>query len=42
MKTYLDCIPCVLRQALEASRLSTDDEKVQREVLDKVMSFLVK
>lgn len=41
MKTYLDCIPCVLRQALEASRLSTDDEKVQREVLDKVMLFLI-
>lgn len=37
MQTYLDCIPCFVRQALDASRLATDDgqihEKVVREVL---------
>ena len=36
MKTYLDCIPCFFRQALEAARLATDDEVKQREVLNRV------
>lgn len=40
MKSNLDCIPCFLRQALEASRMATDDEEVQREVLDEVMDIL--
>jgi len=40
MDTYLDCLPCFLRQALEASRMATDDERKQREVLDKVMQEL--
>jgi uncharacterized protein with ATP-grasp and redox domains len=37
MKTSLDCIPCFLRQALEAARFMTDDpvihERIIREVL---------
>lgn len=40
MRTYLDCLPCFLRQALEASRMATKDEKVQRRVLDSVMGRL--
>ncbi|MFP4141893.1 MAG: damage-control phosphatase ARMT1 family protein [Thermoplasmata archaeon] len=40
MKSNLDCIPCFLRQVLEASRMATDDEEVQREVLDEVMDIL--
>lgn len=36
MRTYLDCIPCFFRQALEAARISTRDEKLQKEVLDRV------
>lgn len=36
MKTYLDCIPCFFRQALEFSRLSGAGEKVQRRSLDAV------
>jgi len=40
MKSNLDCISCFLRQALEASRMATDDEEVQREVLDEVMDIL--
>ncbi|MBS3817640.1 MAG: DUF89 family protein, partial [Candidatus Thermoplasmatota archaeon] len=40
MKSNLDCIPCFLRQALEASRMVTDDEKTQREVLNKSMDIL--
>jgi len=37
MKTYLECFPCFLRQALEAARLATDDETIQRMVLNQVM-----
>ena len=40
MKTYLDCIPCFFRQALAAARTSTDDEIVQRHVLNSV-SFMI-
>jgi damage-control phosphatase, subfamily I len=36
MKTYLDCIPCFFRQALAAARTSTDDEIIQRQVLNSV------
>lgn len=42
MKAYLDCIPCFVRQSLEAARMATDDEEVHREVLDKVMKDLRK
>ncbi|KFD40888.1 hypothetical protein HY02_07355 [Peptococcaceae bacterium SCADC1_2_3] len=40
MKIYLDCYPCFLRQALEASRIANADEKTQREVLTSVMKVL--
>jgi uncharacterized protein with ATP-grasp and redox domains len=40
MKTYLDCLPCFLRQALEASRMATEDVRIQRKVLDSVMERL--
>ena len=40
MKTYLDCIPCFVRQSLEAARMATDDEDVHKEVLDKVLKDL--
>jgi hypothetical protein len=40
MKAYVDCIPCFLRQALEAARMATDDEEVHKEVLRKVMEYL--
>jgi uncharacterized protein with ATP-grasp and redox domains len=42
MKSFLDCIPCFLRQSLEASRMATDDETVQEIVLKKVMKYLQK
>ena len=40
MKTYLDCYPCFLRQALEASRMVGADERQQRLVLDRVLDLL--
>jgi uncharacterized protein with ATP-grasp and redox domains len=36
MKTGLDCIPCFFRQALAAVRMATDDEIIQRRVLNSV------
>ena len=40
MKTYLDCFPCFMRQALFAARISTNDVKLQREVLNRVADEL--
>ena len=36
MKIQLDCFPCFMRQALSATRMATDDETIQREVIDRV------
>ncbi len=36
MKTCLDCISCFFRQALEASRMVSDDEALHKEVLQEV------
>ena len=41
MKTYLDCFPCFLNQALRAARIATDDEKKIKKVLDEVGMMLV-
>jgi len=38
MKTYFDCIPCFVRQTLEAVRFATNDQAVQEQVLRKVLS----
>jgi len=40
MKTYLDCIPCFFRQALEAARLSGANEKMQKEILHRLAEKL--
>jgi len=40
MKTYLDCLPCFMSQALRAARIATDDEKKIKEVLDEVGMML--
>jgi len=33
MKTFLDCIPCFVRQALDSARLATDDEQIHEQVV---------
>ena len=33
MRTYLDCIPCFIRQSLDAARHATDDERVHEQVV---------
>ncbi len=40
MKTFLDCIPCFYRQALEASRLACVAEEQQKLILDELASVL--
>ena len=40
MKTYLDCLPCFMSQALRAARIATDDEKKIKKVLDEVGMML--
>jgi uncharacterized protein with ATP-grasp and redox domains len=40
MRTNLYCFPCFLRQALEASRMATEDESTHRRVLDSVLLIL--
>lgn len=38
MKTTYDCIPCFIRQALNAVRLATSDEKIHEQVLRGVLA----
>jgi damage-control phosphatase, subfamily I len=40
MKTYLDCLPCLMSQALKAARAATDDEKVQRQVVNAIAAMI--
>jgi len=37
MKTYFECIPCLLRQTLEAARLTTDDKAIHEQIIRKVL-----
>ncbi len=36
MKTYLDCLPCFVEQALRAARIATNDDRAIKQVLDEV------
>jgi len=40
VKARLGCIPCILKQALSAACLSTEDPAVRREILNDVMAAL--
>jgi len=41
MKTYIDCIPCFIKQSLEAARMATDDEKIHERVVKEVMKHML-
>lgn len=41
MKTYLDCYPCFLRQAVEAARQSGADENQQRVIVKRALQTLI-
>lgn len=36
MKTYLDCIPCFFKQALEAAILAGADDKTQKKIINEI------
>ena len=40
MKTYIDCFPCFLNQALKAASIATDDKRKIKKVLDEVGMML--
>jgi uncharacterized protein with ATP-grasp and redox domains len=40
MRSYLDCYPCFLRQALEAARLSINNETLHAVAMNQVMKIL--
>ena len=37
MRTYLDCLPCIVRQTIEAVRLASDDEVLQEKICRRAM-----
>ena len=39
MRIFLDCIPCFIRQALDAARLATDDQRIHAQVVQKVLAL---
>ncbi len=42
MKTYLECIPCLMRQALRAGRIATKDESLVKDILDQTGMMISK
>lgn len=40
MNTYLECLPCFLRQAVEAAKLATDDPRKRWEAVEAVLRIL--
>lgn len=40
MRSYPDCVPCILDQGLRAARIATDDEKIHEEVLRRILARL--
>lgn len=40
MKIYLDCLPCALRQVLEATRMATDHPELQEAIIKEAIDVL--
>ncbi|MDD5014806.1 MAG: ARMT1-like domain-containing protein [Atribacterota bacterium] len=40
MKTYLDCIPCFYRQALDTARIAGADEIMQKKIIDELSQLI--
>ncbi len=40
MRTYLDCYPCFLQQAMKTARIITTDEAIVKKVMDKTSAIL--
>lgn len=42
MEIFLDCLPCVLRQVLEASRMTTDRHEVHAEIMEESIKIILR
>ncbi|MCD4818560.1 MAG: ARMT1-like domain-containing protein [Candidatus Cloacimonetes bacterium] len=42
MKTYLECLPCFMNQALRAGRIATEDETIVKKLLNEVGMMIPK
>ncbi|MCK4463247.1 MAG: DUF89 family protein, partial [Candidatus Omnitrophica bacterium] len=42
MKTYLDCIPCFFKQALEAARFAGASQKTQKRIISELAKAVTK
>jgi len=40
MEIFLDCLPCFLRQSLEAARIATVDEKMQIKIMEEAIKLV--
>ena len=40
MEIFLDCLPCILRQVLEASRMATDNQELQADIMEESIGIL--
>jgi len=40
MKTFLECLPCMMQQALRAGRMATDDDNKVKKILDEVGALI--
>ena len=40
MEVFLDCLPCILRQVLDASTMATDDTDLQQTIMDEAIGLL--
>ncbi len=40
MKAAFDCIPCIIKQSIDAARAGVDDENLQRQVINRVLAFM--
>lgn len=41
MEIFIDCIPCMLRQALEAARMATNNQEQQEKIIQKALYILL-
>ena len=36
MKTHFDCLPCIMRQTVDAARFATEDSNLQEKIIRKL------
>ncbi len=41
MKTHFDCLPCIMKQTVDAARFVTNDNQLQKKIIQNVMTELV-